>query len=82
MANRRKTYSKGMIDIIFSKAKPTGRHNRRLDISNLEIDRASYGQEGSIYGWNVDHIDGNRYNNDLTNLQPLHYVTHKEKNRR
>ncbi len=80
--SRRKTHSKEVLDTIFSKAKPNGTANRRIDSSGREIDRASYGQPNSRFGWNVDHINSNPKDNSLANLQPLHYATHEEKNRR
>ncbi len=80
--SRRKSYTKNALDTIFAKAKITNKSNRRIDINGREIDRASYGQEKSKFGWNVDHIDENRNNNEISNLQPLHYQSHLEKNRR
>ena len=45
----------------------------RKDQCGAWIGRQFYGNRNSQYGWEVDHIDTNTENNQLSNLRPLQW---------
>jgi len=45
----------------------------RKDICGAWIKRSDYGNRESEFGWEIDHIDKNRENNDIRNLRPLQW---------
>ena len=51
------------------------------DCNNVAIHYAAHNNRKSQYGWNIDHIDNNRRNNTMNNLQCLSFKTHDDKNR-
>ena len=58
-----------------------GKETEACDYTGREILKAAYGQEGSQYGWNIDHIKPkSRGGTDrIDNLQIVHISTNKEK---
>ena len=53
-------------------------NNWRLDRKGRKITKGAYGDRSSKYGWNIHHIDGDKTNNDISNLEALHYDSHDE----
>jgi len=51
------------------------------DYKGREIRKAAYGQEGSQYAWNIDHIKPKRKGGTdrIDNLQIVHILTNQEK---
>jgi hypothetical protein len=45
----------------------------RKDQCGAWIKKSFYGDRNSQYGWEIDHIDTNTDNNDLSNLRPLQW---------
>lgn len=52
--------------------------NWRVDRKGRIITKGAHGDRASKYGWNIHHIDGDKSNNDSSNLEALHYVSHDE----
>jgi hypothetical protein len=48
-------------------------HNYRQDECTAWMIRDQYGKRSSIFGWEIDHIDGTPDNNDISNLRPLQW---------
>ncbi len=66
---------------IFEKAKKAEFHDSRLwrmDRYGKKMYKAAYGDHNSRYGWNIHHKDGNRSNNNISNLEAVNFVTHKK----
>jgi len=51
----------------------------RKDKCKAWIKRDKYGDRDSTYGWEIDHIDGDSENDDLSNLQPLQWENNVHK---
>lgn len=69
---------------IWNKALPcTGKDPNviRVDKYGAFIKWLEYGDESSEInlGWQVDHIDGNKENKNISNLQPLHWKNNNVK---
>lgn len=45
----------------------------RKDQCGAWIGRSFYGDRNSKYGWEIDHIDNDTDNNNLSNLRPLQW---------
>ena len=45
----------------------------RKDQCGAWIGRSFYGDRNSKYGWEIDHIDTNTNNDNLSNLRPLQW---------
>lgn len=60
----------------------TGKVLKGFDCRGTQIARQSYGQEGSEYGWDVDHINRRRSGggNNLANLRPMHIQNNRSRN--
>ena len=79
--NGRKSFSKEKVTEVFRKAKKINEEDPylwRQDRKGRMIYRPAYGDIYSNYGWNIHHIDGNLNNNNINNLEAVHYDTHNE----
>ncbi len=77
----RRKISKSKKRIIFEKAKQAEFQDSRLwkiDRHGKMMHKAAYGDRNSKYGWNIHHKDGNRSNNNISNLEAVNFVTHKK----
>jgi hypothetical protein len=75
-------FSGEMIEAVWRKAHPLGSYaTLRVDAWGWTIVRDDFGNVESRYGWEIDHVipvdQGG--NDDLTNLQPLHWENHRRK---
>ena len=48
----------------------------KLTEEERSIARAAYGNKNSEFGWDIHHRSGNPNNNDLSNLEAVHFKTH------
>lgn len=78
MSNGRKTFSKNVKTQVFDKVALPINKNWGIDFRGKKIARAGYGDENSKFGWNIHHKDGNKNNNNIDNLIPVHYDTHRD----
>ncbi len=77
----RKTHSKNTVTKVFCKASEIVGKNPslwRADRYGRVIARAAYGDENSKFGWNIHHRDSDPSNNNINNLEAIHYETHNE----
>lgn len=58
-----------------------GKANKVIDFAGREIDKGSYGNRNSRFGWNLDHIvpQSNGGNDSESNLLICHILTNDEK---
>ena len=60
-------------DEVWEKGESTSEPNKwRKDICDAWISYAEYGNQESIYGWQVDHIDPDK-GDQIVNLRPLQW---------
>ncbi len=76
----RKTYSEDKLRQIFNKGKIFNDEPNqwRLDRYGRKMMWGARGQAGSNYEWQVHHRDGNSRNNNINNLEPVNWETHRE----
>ncbi len=70
---KNKIWSKG------EKIYPNDPSNWRKDQCEAYINWKQYGNRDSDYGWEIDHIDCDRNNNELSNLRPLQWKNNLDK---
>jgi 5-methylcytosine-specific restriction endonuclease McrA len=72
-------FDKNTIEAVWRKARapvPDKAHTWRKDQCGAWIARAQYGNRGSDYGWEIDHIKPQSQGGSdaLSNLRPLHWM--------
>lgn len=50
----------------------------RSDRYGRVMARSAYGDKNSKFGWNIHHRDGNYSNNNINNLEAVHFDTYDE----
>ena len=73
----RKDWSDSQIKNIFSKR--CSGSNECLDKYGRRMCFQEYGNRDSNCGWEVDHINGNPEDNNMSNLQPLNWQSNVDK---
>lgn len=68
-------------EVFFSLPKLEGEDSQyRCDFEGKKIHFTHYGKRDSNFGWNIDHIDGDRKNSAIQNLRALSFETHEKIN--
>ena len=54
----------------------------RFDVVGAIMYEEEYGNRNSEFGWEIDHIDNKRENNDISNLRPLFWKNNTARNQK
>ncbi len=77
----RSTHGRNTVTKVFRKSAEIIDRNPslwRADRYGRVMARAAYGDRNSQFGWDIHHRDSNHNNNNINNLEAVHFSTHEE----